>query len=264
MPLLTGAPPLAPTAPTSPLPIIDQAPVKVVTARPNVEDHHMVERVAPQTAPSGLQLVPAPNPIQQTTHTAPSKRQIVNNPKLFLDYQLENVGPSGVGKLQLWVTRDQSKTWTKINETTHDGSPVELSLPGEGLYGVALVAVNGRGVAGAPPAAGDTPDWWIEVDTTKPNVEISKIASVPENGLHVVHIHWTAQDKNIGDTPVELLYATTPKGPWLPIAKGLKAEGQHRWSPPAEIGAQAHLRLIARDAAGNTTHRQHAGASHAR
>jgi hypothetical protein len=219
------------------MPVIEQNPVN---ARPTGAECRLVEHTVPTK-------------VQPAAHTAPAKRQIVNNPKLFLDYQLENVGPSGVGKLQLWITRDQSRTWTKLSETIHQGSPVEVHLPGEGVFGVTLVAVNGRGVAGAVPAAGDTPDWWIEVDTTKPTVEISKIVAVPENGQHVVHIHWTAQDKNIGDGPVELLYSATPQGPWLPIAKGLKAESQHRWTPPAEIGPQAFVRLIVRDVAGNTT-----------
>ena len=32
----------------------------------------------------------------------------------------------------------------------------------------------------------------------------------------------------------------------------MKAEGQYRWEPSIKIGPQAHLRLIATDAAGNT------------
>jgi hypothetical protein len=61
------------------------------------------------------------------------------------------------------------------------------------------------------------------------------------------------QDKNLSEAPVELFYSKTPQGPWLPITKGLPAQGQHHWTPPADIGAQAHLQLIVRDNAGNTT-----------
>jgi hypothetical protein len=189
----------------------------------------------------------------QTNHQELPKRQFVNSTKAFLDYRIENAGQSGVGKVEVWITHDRAKSWQKVSEGTQSKSPVEIQFPGDGLFGVTLVASNGRGVAGASPAAGDAPDWWIEVDTTKPSAQITKIYSATENGKSVVHIHWTVQDKNPGDTPVDLFYAATPQGPWLPIAKGLKAEGQHRWAPPTEIGAQAHLRLIARDAAGNTS-----------
>jgi hypothetical protein len=195
----------------------------------------------------------APSNTAPTNHQELPKRQFVNTTKVFLDYQIENVGQSGVGKVEVWITRDRAKSWQKVSEETQRKNPVEIQFPGDGLFGVTLVASNGRGVAGASPAAGDTPDWWIEVDTTKPSAQITKIYSATENGKSVVHIHWTVQDKNPGDTPVDLFYAATPQGPWLPIAKGLKAEGQHRWAPPTEIGAQAHLRLIARDAAGNTS-----------
>jgi hypothetical protein len=197
--------------------------------------------------------ITAPSTNTQTNHQDLPKRQFVNTTKVFLDYQIENAGQSGVGKVEIWITRDRAKSWQKRSEDTQHKSPVEIEFPGDGLFGVTLVASNGRGVAGASPAAGDTPDWWIEVDTTKPSAQITKIYSATENGKSVVHIHWTVQDKNVGDDPVDLFYAATPQGPWLPIAKGLKAEGQHRWTPPTEIGAQAHLRLTARDAAGNTS-----------
>jgi hypothetical protein len=195
----------------------------------------------------------APSNTAPTNHQELPKRQFVNTTKVFLDYQIENVGQSGVGKVEVWITRDRAKSWQKVSEETQRKNPVEIQFPGDGLFGVTLVASNGRGVAGASPAAGDTPDWWIEVDTTKPSAQITKIYSATENGKSVVHIHWAVEDKNPGDAPVDLFYASAPQGPWLPIAKGLKAEGEHRWTPPVEIGPQAHLRLIARDAAGNTS-----------
>jgi hypothetical protein len=197
---------------------------------------------------------PPVRPLPTTTvETAAMKRQIVNSTKVFLDYQIENAGESGVGKVEVWITRDQAKSWTRLSEDKQRKSPVEVQFPGDGLFGVTLVASNGRGAGGATPAAGDTPDWWIEVDTTKPTAQITKVHSVTEEGNAQVHIHWTASDKNLGETPVDVFYAASPQGPWLPIAKGLKAEGQHRWSPPRDIGAQAHIQLSVRDLAGNTS-----------
>jgi hypothetical protein len=231
-----------------------------------VPDGNPTEKTKHQVAPS-VSLRPdgsdGPRLVEHTSDSSPvtaqanhqelPKRQFVNSTKAFLDYQIENVGQSGVGKVEVWITRDRAKSWQKISEETQSKSPVEIQFPGDGLFGVTLVASNGRGVAVASPAAGDAPDWWIEVDTTKPSAQITKIYSATENGKSVVHIHWTVQDKNPSDAPVDLFYAATPQGPWLPVAKGLKAEGEHRWVPPTEIGAQAHLRLEARDAAGNTS-----------
>ncbi|MSQ93746.1 MAG: hypothetical protein EXR98_04230 [Gemmataceae bacterium] len=195
------------------------------------------------------------NPPYQANKSAATselpKRQIVSTTKVFLDYQIENVGLSGIGKIEVWITRDQGQSWSKIGEDAQRKSPIEVQLPGEGLYGVTLTASNGRGVVAAIPAKGDTPDGWIEVDTSKPTAQITNVRSATENGQAVVHIRWSATDKNLADAPVELFYAATPQGPWLAIAKDLKGEGTHRWAPPVEIGAQAHLRLVATDAAGN-------------
>ncbi|MBI1830115.1 MAG: hypothetical protein HYR84_01535 [Planctomycetes bacterium] len=181
------------------------------------------------------------------------KRQFVNSTRVFLDYQVENAGHSGLGKVEVWITRDPAKTWHKLSEDTQRKGNIEVQFPGEGIFGVTLVASNARGVAGAAPAPGDSPDWWIEVDTIKPIARLTKAHSLTEDGKAVVHIHWNVEDKNLGDAPVDLFHSAAPTGPWLPIAKGLKAEGQYRWTPTAEIGAHAYIQLVARDAAGNSS-----------
>jgi hypothetical protein len=194
---------------------------------------------------------PTPITPPQAKPAESTKRQIVNSRKLFLDYQIENAGQSGVGKVEIWITRDLGKSWQKLAEDAQRKNPLEVNLPDDGVFGVTLVASNGRGAGGTPPVAGEAPEMCVEVDTTKPTAQFRSVRSVTENGKSVVHISWTAQDHNLGDAPVDLFYAASAQGPWLPIAVGLKAEGEHRWTPPAELGAQAHLRLTARDAAGN-------------
>ena len=127
-----------------------------------------------------------------------------------------------------------------------------MQLPGDGVYGLTLVVSNGLGFGAQPPTAGDSPDWCIEVDTTKPTAQFTTVKLAPEDGPSV-HVAWTSTDRNLGTGPAELSYATSRQGPWLPIAKGLKGEGVHHWAPPPDIGAHAFLRLTVRDLAGNTT-----------
>jgi hypothetical protein len=191
-----------------------------------------------------------PQVIPQRREGAPQQRQLVNHPHVYLEYQIDQAGASGVGKVEVWITRDQGKSWQKLCEDADRKSPAEINLPGEGLFGVSLVVGNGRGFGATPPNPGDTPDWWIEVDTTKPAAEITGIRSGAENGASV-QIAWTARDKNLGADPVDLFYATNRQGPWLPIARGLKNDGQYRWNPPTEVGQQVHVRLVVRDQAGN-------------
>jgi hypothetical protein len=178
------------------------------------------------------------------------KRQFVNQAKVLLDYQVENAGPAA-GTIEVWITRDAGEKWVKLREIAQGKSPVEVSFPEDGLYGVTLVVNNGH--SAAAPASGDAPDWMIEVDTVKPSASITGLESVHEQEKNIVEISWSVHDSNLGETPVGLYHSTTPQGPWTPIAKGLRPEGKYRWTPPTNIGAQAFLRLVARDLAGNVS-----------
>ena len=191
-----------------------------------------------------LALLPPP----ATKENAPAKRQVVNNPRVLLDYQVDNVRTNSQSKLEIWLTRDLGKSWQKAAEDTPGTSPATVQLPGEGLFGITLLVNTGRA---APPSGMDGADQWVEVDTTKPAAHLTHMQVTHEKGQPEVHVQWTALDKNFDDGPVELFFAATQQGPWLPIAKNLPAQGQHRWTPPGEIGVQVHLRLIARDLAGN-------------
>ncbi len=207
----------------------------------------------PQTAPAAPPApAAAPRTIAAKREGVPTRRQLIGTNRLFLEYKIEQAGASGVGRVEVWCTRDKGQSWHKLCEDQDRKSPVEVLLPGDGVYGLSLVVTNGLGFGGQPPQTGDTPDWWIEVDSTRPVAQITTVRLVPED-VPVVHITWTSQDRNFGSGPAELSYAVSRQGPWLPVAKNLKSEGQYRWTPPLDIGAQAFLRLTVRDLAGNVT-----------
>ncbi len=209
---------------------------------------------APFAAPPALEMKPAVE-IGATAPLldVPANRHVVNNPHVFLDYQVEQQGVSGVGRVEVWYTRDQGKTWLKLSEDNQRKGQAEVDLPGEGLYGVTVVVSNGRGFGATPPQAGDAPDSWIEVDTTKPRAELLGVRSNPNGDDGSLHITWTAKDKNLRPEPVDLFYAVNRQGPWLPIAKGVKNDGLYRWTPTANVGSHVHIRLTVHDQAGNST-----------
>jgi hypothetical protein len=181
----------------------------------------------------------------------PGSCHVVGNTHITLEYQIEQAGASGVGKVEVWVTRDKGQNWQRLGEDPDRRSPVEIDLPGEGVYGVSLVVSNGRGFGGSPPAPGESPDWWIEVDVTKPLVELASVRPGAGEESAALHITWNARDKNLGSEPVDLFFAVNREGPWTPIAKGIKNEGRYRWMVPQEIGPLAFLRVAVKDRAGN-------------
>ena len=96
-----------------------------------------------------------------------------------------------------------------------------------------------------------TPDWWVEIDTVKPVVLLQGAHLGLGDEAGILILSWSARDKNLTADSIELTYSAAPEGPWQMIAKGLKAEGQYRWSIPREAGARAYLRVEASDRAGN-------------
>jgi hypothetical protein len=182
----------------------------------------------------------------------PATRKIVNSTHVALQYQVEHEGSSGVGQVEVWVTADQGQSWQKLGEDPDHSSPAEVDLPGEGVYGLSLVVSNGRGFGATPPAPGDAPESWIEVDLTKPFVELVSVRPCTDGEGGGMWISWTARDKNLAAEPVELYYAPDRDGPWTLIAKGIRNDGRHRWTAPAEM-ARAFVRVVVTDRAGNSS-----------
>jgi len=182
---------------------------------------------------------------------APANIQVVGSPQVYLNYVVDQVGASGVGKMEIYASRDRGQSWQKVAEERQLKNPAEVVLPGEGVFGLKLVASNGRGFGAQSPRPGESSDWWVEVDTTEPKVEITGLSAGagPESGS--LYIYWKAEDKNLAPDTAELFFAANREGPWSPIAKNLKTSGQHRWTPPQESGAHAYIRVLVRDKAGN-------------
>src|SRR5207249_5102091 len=142
----------------------------------------------PVTVAPGAPTMPSTPLISRTPETPAINKQILNNTHVLLDYQIEQMGASGVGKVEIWITMDQGRTWQKHCEDVDHKSPAEVDLPGEGLYGLSLVVTNGRGFGGTPPSAGDTPDWWIEVDLTRPLAELNHVRPGSADEAGALHI----------------------------------------------------------------------------
>ncbi|MEO5618212.1 MAG: Ser-Thr-rich GPI-anchored membrane family protein, partial [Candidatus Eisenbacteria bacterium] len=65
-------------------------------------------------------------------------------------------------------------------------------------------------------------------------------------------ITWTATD-DVGVTALDLAWSTTGAAPWSPIASGVANSGAFAWTVPAEPSTLARVRVVARDAAGNSS-----------
>jgi len=188
-------------------------------------------------------------PADQLSGVGSPPRQMLNSTRASIDYRIDHVGPSGVGKVEVWITSDQGMTWRRLCEDSDRHSPAEFDLPGDGLYGVRIVVSNGNGFGGRPPAPGEQAQVWIEVDTAAPVVHL-KDAEPVTNGTSL-EIRWSATDKNLGPDSINISCSSGREGPWQPIARGVKNDGFYRWPFPRDASGQFFVRVEAVDLAGN-------------
>jgi hypothetical protein len=175
--------------------------------------------------------------------------RMVNSRAFELDYEIDSVGPSGIGKVELWGTRDGGRTWSIFGVDSDNRSPIGATVDSEGVYGFRVVVQSGNGLGGRAPQPGDAPDIWLGVDLTRPTARITS-AEVTADGSELV-VGWEASDDVLDVRPVTLSYAASPQGPWTPLASGLENTGNYRWRLDSRVPDRVYVRLEVRDEAGN-------------
>jgi hypothetical protein len=201
-----------------------------------------------------------------------SNTSFVNSTNIAIPFRISNVGVSGVPVMDLWVTRNMGRTWQKVPRPTDDPATLPTNpgegesitkqftynAPGEGLYGFTIVVRSGVGIGDADPRPGDQPKRLIEVDTTKPEVQVNVYRGSAQDVRNVT-IEWNAKDKNLLERPVSLLWSKSKDGPdWEPIIGDLDARGRYVWSISDQGPFQFYVQVRAADKAGNVGSAIHA------
>ncbi len=189
--------------------------------------------------------------------------QYSRNPRFDLNYTLDS-GASGVARVDLYVTRDDGRSWVRWSQ--HDGreTPLKVVLDTrfnkeiEGDYGFALVPVSGAGLSEGAPAAGTAPELKVRIDTAAPVIKVYAPTADPNNKAALV-LNWEATDKNFGRDPIAVEYAESPQGPWKsvtgtdgPTPTRVENSGSYSWQPPLNLTTpKVYLKFSAWDLAGN-------------
>lgn len=248
-------------------PSTDQAPVaqpqmpQPVPAQP--QTHTVSAPIAPARSLIDLPLLPdveppvasqpTPPPVveEQTPEPEidPNLPRIVNQLQFRLDYALEDLGPSGLSAVEVFITEDGGKKWWRYGEDRDKQSPVILRVPRDGTYGFMIAAKSGVGLGDAPPSPGEAPHAVVVVDRTPPKARFDRIA-MSDDG-RTMTVNWKTADGNAHERPVRMEYADTPVGPWTPMGDWQQDSGEMKWSVPKGIPSSIHVRMLVRDAADN-------------
>ena len=190
-------------------------------------------------------------PTSMSGQASDSNTQIISSKRFRLNYDIDAIDPSGVGQIDLWMTRDGGQSWELWGQDPDNVSPFPVEVQTEGMYGFRIVVRSVDGLAGRGPTRGDSADMWIQVDVTSP---LTKITSVPygrgrEAGKLV--INYSVNDANLSLRPNRLTWSRSPEGPWTLIEEGLRNEGRYLWSVDRNTPDRIFLRLESHDRAGN-------------
>jgi len=175
----------------------------------------------------------------------------VNARKFHIDYRIDDIGPSGVSTVDLFVTQNNGEKWYRYGVDEDRHSPFEVEVPADGVYGFTLRVVSGAGLTDPPPQSGDRPELVIIVDSSPPVVQLFPLRQGQGADSSRILITWQAADQKLAERPIALSYSANPNGPWEPIADWLPNSGQYIWNIGAGVPARLYVRVVARDAAGN-------------
>jgi hypothetical protein len=170
--------------------------------------------------------------------------------KFNLDYFVE-ANPAEVYRVEVWYTSDGGRTWRHDGDDPDRQSPYLLNVPQDGMYGFRLIVQGQEGLVARPPRSGDPADIWILVDSVQPVVQITSATFGRGTHQGMLQIMWDARDTDLSDTPITLLYASQPTGPWRKVASQLPNTGRYDWKADDRVPAHIYLQIEAADRAGN-------------
>lgn len=177
---------------------------------------------------------------------------LVPSPRFKLQYAIDDAGPNGPASVELWITQDGGRTWIRRGEDPDRTSPFDVDLGGEGTFGLCLVARSASGLGDQPPAPGDPPQSWVEVDTTPPAVQLYPPQIGTGQHAGKVAITWRATDLHLAPNSVSLQWRPDqPGAAWQPIMDGQENMGQYIWTVPPSFPAKFLIRVEAVDSLGH-------------
>lgn len=186
-----------------------------------------------------------------TPDPAGTPSRFVRTRAFNVQYELEDVGPSGVSSVDLYITENNGLKWYYYGPDEDRRSPIAVEVPRDGAYGFVLRARSGAGLVQDPPQPGDAPGFVIMVDRKPPQADLGKVTPGQGASRNEINIEWTVRDEQLGARPVRLSWAPAKEGPWRAITDWIPNSGRYQWTVDEQALAAVFLRLEARDSAGN-------------
>jgi hypothetical protein len=210
-------------------------------------------RVQQRSAPADFPPSPTPSNIGRASINGPSKTntQIISTKRFRLNYDINAIDPSGVGKVDLYITQDKGRSWKLWGQDPDNRSPFPVEVQQQGLYGFRVVVHSKDGLVGTGPSSGDDADMWVRIDSQTPMAQITSVPYGRGNEAGRLAINYRVADDFLTLRPVRLSYSRSPQGPWTIIQDNLRNEGRYLWKVDRAVPDRIFLKIDAMDQAGN-------------
>lgn len=240
-----------PPATASPTPIVERDPVAIT-------DRMQFTAERPESRPDITQdrWAETTDAVPALPTTTAGKQRIVNTKKFQIGYQIDDVGPSGLGGVEMFITQDAGRKWYKYGDDPDQKSPFDVEVPDDGTYGFAIRARSGVGLAEEPPTQGEQPGIVVVVDQTPPTLELLPVRQGTGTSVNQLQLRWKTTEDHPSDKPISLYFSANPNGPWETISTWRADTGEFVWTVTSIVPPQVYFRIIARDAAGNAVQQQ--------
>lgn len=181
-----------------------------------------------------------------------TKQRVVTSRRFQIGYEVEEVGPSGIGAIELFITENNGRKWWKYGDDADQKSPFDVEVPRDGVFGFAIRVSSLSGPAMDPPQPGEAPAIAVAVDQTAPVVELLPVQQGHGANVNRLTIRWKVTEENPSEKPISIYYSAGLNGPWEPIS-GWKDEpnGTFEWATGPGVPTRFYIRVAARDVAGN-------------
>lgn len=194
--------------------------------------------------------IPGTGDVPNFSSQLPGHRTVQSR-QFQIDYQVDDVGPSGIAAVELFVTQNNGEKWYRYGVDEDRQSPFDVDVPADGVYGFAMRVVSGAGLTDPPPQPGQKPDIVIEVDASPPVVQLFPLKQGQGAQSNRILISWEVEDYKLAERPIALSWSANPEGPWKLISDWQPNTGEYIWQVPQGIPPRLYLRVVARDAIGN-------------
>lgn len=172
---------------------------------------------------------------------------------LSIPYTVTDAEGSSIKDVELWFTMDAGKTWRLAGTDPDQKSPVEYTVPSDGLFGFFVVSVDKHGNREASPKGGAAPQVSVLVDTIAPKVQVITPSTdkVMWKGGEKHAITWNASDENLLEKPISIEYSIDAGRTWEVIVRKTENTGRFLWSVPQVDSDSCLVRIVCMDTANN-------------